>query len=81
MNSTVPHENRGFDQVKADFGNPTVTPGTPGMNDGVAAQIFMKREKAESLTGNSLHGGRCHLLLTTAHNAGVAGLCNQNVWI
>jgi acetyl-CoA C-acetyltransferase len=37
-------------KLKPIFGNPTVTAGNaPGMNDGAAAQIFMKREKAEEL--------------------------------
>ncbi|MCX7817458.1 MAG: thiolase family protein [Syntrophales bacterium] len=37
-------------KLKPVFGNPTITAGNaPGMNDGAAAQIFMKREKADSL--------------------------------
>lgn len=37
-------------KLKPVFGNPTCTAGnSPGMNDGAAAQILMKREKAESL--------------------------------
>lgn len=37
-------------KLKPIFGNPTCTAGNaPGMNDGAAAQILMKREKAEKL--------------------------------
>jgi len=37
-------------KLKPVFGNPTCTAGnSPGMNDGAAAQILMKRGKAESL--------------------------------
>jgi len=43
-------------KLKPVFGNPTCTAGnSPGMNDGAAAQILMKRKKAESLGLNVLY--------------------------
>jgi acetyl-CoA C-acetyltransferase len=43
-------------KLKPVFGNPTCTAGnSPGMNDGAAAQILMKRRKAESLGLNVLY--------------------------
>jgi len=43
-------------KLKPVFGNPTCTAGNaPGMNDGAAAQILMKRETAEILSLNVLY--------------------------
>ena len=57
MNSTVADIKReDLTKLKPVFGNPTCTAGNaPGMNDGAAAQIFMKRHMAYKLNLSPLY--------------------------